>query len=147
MKEAEVKVTAMLTENQPKFHQFREHQRKGVQWPHSSAVRKEIESTGLVFRPMMIKRDRCLCETCEVEVSGWRAWHSPWAFHNYTRHKPEFMEKARKACASQPVVMVVLDDAKAQMASSKPPVPRFDGSIPETPATTILHTNPTATAR
>jgi hypothetical protein len=24
---------------------------------------------------MMIKRDRCVCDACGVEVSGWRPWH------------------------------------------------------------------------
>jgi hypothetical protein len=90
MKEAETRVTEMLTKNPQKFHAFRELQRKGVQWPHAPALRKEIERAGFVFRPMMIKRDRCVCETCSVEVSGWRPWHNPWSFHNYAKHPPSF---------------------------------------------------------
>jgi len=86
MREAEAKVTQMLTDNQAKFHAFRELQRLGVQWPHSAPARKEIEGAGFVFRPMMIKRDRCVCETCLVEISGWRPWQNAWAYHDYTRH-------------------------------------------------------------
>lgn len=123
MKEAEVKVTAMLTENQPKFHQFREAQRKGVPWPHTPSVRKDIEAAGLVFRPMMIKRDRCICETCQVEVSGWRAWQCPWAYHDYSRHLPNFLEKAIGACKHNTVVMVVLNDVKIRLAPPpRPPI-------------------------
>jgi hypothetical protein len=132
MKEAEVQVTALLTENQPKFHQFREHQRKGVQWPHSSAARKAIEAAGFVFRPMMIKRDRSICETCQAEVSGWRPWQCPWAFHDYSRHLPAFLEKARSACAANKVVMVVLDDAKARAKAAHSPAPSF--SLPPAPS-------------
>jgi len=76
MKEAESKVTDMLTRNQQKFQAFRELQRKGVQWMHSPELRRDIEAAGFVYRPMMIKRDRCVCETCGVEVSGWREWYS-----------------------------------------------------------------------
>jgi hypothetical protein len=90
MKEAETKVTDMLSKNPQKFHAFRELQRKGVQWPHSAALRREIERAGFVFRPMMIKRDRCVCETCGVEVSGWKPWHNAWSFHNYAKHPPSF---------------------------------------------------------
>lgn len=46
MKEAETKVTDMLTKNQQKFQAFRELQRKGVQWPHSADLRREIEAAG-----------------------------------------------------------------------------------------------------
>jgi hypothetical protein len=53
MKDAELKVTHMLTNNQQKFHQFREIQRRGVLWPHSPALRKEVEAAGFVFRPMV----------------------------------------------------------------------------------------------
>lgn len=83
MREAESKVTELLVSNQAKFQAFREQQRKGVGWPHSFELRKFIENAGFVYRPMMIKRDRCVCETCGVEVSGWRSWHNPFAFHNY----------------------------------------------------------------
>ncbi len=68
MREAEGQVTALLVQNQPKFRAFRELQRRGVQWPHSAELRAQIENAGFVYRPMMIKRDRCICETCGVEV-------------------------------------------------------------------------------
>lgn len=121
MKEAEAKVTDMLASNQIPFQGFRQLQRKGVQWPHSPELRHEIERAGFVFRPMMIKRDRyvsssssssfsfsspiisdvsvylysCVCETCGVEVNGWRPWHNPWSFHNYARHPPTFQPGVR----------------------------------------------------
>lgn len=90
MKEAETKVTEMLTKNPQKFYAFRELQRKGVAWPHSASLRLAIESAGFVFRPMMIKRDRCVCETCKVEVSGWKTYNNPMSFHNYAKHAPSF---------------------------------------------------------
>jgi Inhibitor of Apoptosis domain len=96
MKEAESKVTDMLARNQDLFQQFRALQRHGVQWPHSAALRRQIEDAKFVFRPMMIKRDRCVCETCGQEVNGWRPWHDPWHFHDYARHPPSF-----KALADQ----------------------------------------------
>jgi hypothetical protein len=132
MKEAENFVTAMLTENQPKFHAFRELQRKGVQWPHSPQARLQIEAAGFVYRPMMIKRDRCLCETCQVELSGFRPWQNVWAFHDYSRHSLQFLEKARLACASDTVVMVVLNEAKARLSRPKPPVPLFNDAPSKT---------------
>lgn len=90
MKKAETDVTYMLTHNPQKFHAFRELQRKGVQWPHSPQLRKEIESAGFVFRPMMIKRDRCVCEICNEEVWGWKSWDYPLSFHNYAKHPNTF---------------------------------------------------------
>jgi len=90
MKEAELRVTQMLTRNATRFAQFRELQKKGVAWPHSPTVRRDIEKAGFSFRPMMIKRDRCVCDVCNVEVSGWRPWHNPWLFHDYGRHPPTF---------------------------------------------------------
>ena len=86
MKDAEQTVTTMINSNPNKFAQFRELQSKGVAWPHSPQLRREIEAACFVFRPMMIKRDRCVCDTCGVEVSGWRAWHNPWTFHDLSRH-------------------------------------------------------------
>jgi len=87
MKEAEQKVTEMLSLNQKKFQQFREMQRRGVGWPHSAQLRGEVEAAGFSFRPMMIKRDRCVCDDCKVEVNGWKPWHNPLSFHNYDKHK------------------------------------------------------------
>jgi serine/threonine protein kinase len=72
MKEAESKVTTMLTNNRQKFAGFRDLQKRGVAWPHNSKLRREIEAAGFVFRPMMVKRDRCVCDQCGVEISGWR---------------------------------------------------------------------------
>jgi len=86
MQDCEVKVTALLTDNQAKFHAFRELQRQGVQWPHGAKVRAQIVSAGFVYRTMLIKRDCCICETCLVEISGWRPWHNAWALHDYSRH-------------------------------------------------------------
>jgi hypothetical protein len=86
MKDAELSVTTMIANNPGKFAQFRELQSKGVSWPHSPQLRRDIEAAGFIFRPMMIKRDRCVCDTCGVEVSGWRAWHDPWSFHDASRH-------------------------------------------------------------
>ena len=118
MKDAESKVTAMLTDNQARFQAFRELQRKGVQWPHSPAVRNEVENAGFAFRPMMIKRDRCICETCQVEVSGWRPWHNPWIFHDFAKHHPSFLERARSHCAHHRIALMLLDEAKSRLISS-----------------------------
>jgi hypothetical protein len=90
IKEAELRVTQMLTRNATRFAQFRELQKQGVAWPHGVLPRGDIEKAGFSFRPMMIKRDRCVCDTCLVEVSGWRPWDNPWLFHDYNRHPPEF---------------------------------------------------------
>lgn len=90
MKEAELRVTQMLTRNATRFAQFRELQKAGVAWPHSVEVRRDIERAGFTFRPMMIKRDRCVCDVCLVEVSGWRPWHNPMEFHDFARHPQSF---------------------------------------------------------
>lgn len=87
MKDAEHKVVEMLHANQERFQQFREMQRRGVAWPHSAQLRCEIEAAGFVYRPMMIKRDRCVCDDCGIEVNGWKPWHNPLSFHNYEKHK------------------------------------------------------------
>lgn len=57
----------------------------GIQWPHSPQLRRQIEFAGFVFRPKAIERDRCVCNTCGVEVSGWRLWHNPWTFHDWSK--------------------------------------------------------------
>ncbi len=97
MREAEAKVTELLVHNQKSFDEFRKLQRKGVQWPHSPQLRTQIESAGFAYRPMMIKRDRCICDKCNVEISGWRPWHDPWKYHNYDRHDAAFKDKAKQA--------------------------------------------------
>ncbi len=86
MQETERKVAEMLTRNPHRFHAYRELQRKGVPWPHSRRLKDEIKKAGFKFDPMMIKRDRCTCGICGVEVSGWRPWHNPNSFHNRLRH-------------------------------------------------------------
>lgn len=90
MKEAELRVTQMLTRNPTRFAQFRELQKKGVAWPHMPAVRQAAQQAGFSFRPMMIKRDRMVCDTCLVEVSGIRPWHDFWNMHDYGRHPSSF---------------------------------------------------------
>jgi serine/threonine protein kinase len=90
MNSCEYKVAELLTKNPQRFNQFRDLQKKGVQWPHSPDLRKEIEKAGFVFRPMMIKRDRCVCDVCGAEVSGWRPWHDPRNFHDYSRHPASY---------------------------------------------------------
>jgi hypothetical protein len=51
IKESESKVTSLLEKHPQKFNQFRELQRKGVQWPHSAELRREIERAGFSYRP------------------------------------------------------------------------------------------------
>ena len=120
MREAESKVTEMLVVNQNKFQAFRELQRKGVLWPHSMELRKQIESAGFAFHPMMIKRDRCICKTCDVEVSGWRSWHNPWSFHNYSRHDDSFRPPANWLRVDPPATAA--STATAATAASVPAV-------------------------
>jgi hypothetical protein len=38
-----------------------------------------------------VKRDRCVCETCGVEIAGWRPWNNPWQMHNLARHPKDFL--------------------------------------------------------
>lgn len=78
----------LINMNPTNFAKFRELQSRGVQWPHSPHLRRHIERAGFVFRPMMIKRDRCVCDACGVEVSGWRPWHNPWQHHDWSRRHP-----------------------------------------------------------
>lgn len=126
MNGCEEKVAELLAKNPQRFNHFRELQKKGVQWPHSPELRKEIEKAGFIFRPsmscavpsisftlalncirrfavrfplfcavlrsrsVMIKRDRCMCDVCGVEVSGWRPWHDPREFHDFSKHTAAF---------------------------------------------------------
>lgn len=85
--DAEKNVTEILEKNPQKFNAYRDLQKKGVQWFHSAAARLFVENNKYVFRPMMIKRDRCVCSECSAEVSGWRAWEDPNDFHDLTKHK------------------------------------------------------------
>jgi hypothetical protein len=109
MREAEAKVTELLVQNQKSFDEFRKLQRKGVQWPHSPELRMCIEKAGFAFRPMMIKRDRCICDQCHVEVSGWRPWHDPWKFHNYDRHDSAFKGKEKEKEKARNLMMELTD--------------------------------------
>ncbi len=93
MKECEERVAELLAKHPKRFEEFRELQKKGVQWPHSPEVREKVENEGLTFRPMMIKRDRCVCDTCGVELSGWRPWYNPRAFHDYSYHADSGLTK------------------------------------------------------
>ena len=120
MREVESKLTELLMANQNKFQAFRELQSKGVLWPHSMELRKQIESAGFAFRPMMIKRDRCVCETCGEEVSGWRSWHNPWSFHNYSRHDASFRPPVNWLRAAPPPTAA--STATAATAASVPAV-------------------------
>jgi hypothetical protein len=79
MNQAEKDVKAMLADNPKKFGDFRELQRKGISWPHSYAMRKIFEADGFTFMPIMIKRDRMVCEkACKADVSSFIAdCHDP----------------------------------------------------------------------
>jgi serine/threonine protein kinase len=96
IREAELKVTDLLKRNSQRFGAFRDLQKRGVQWPHSPRLRKDIESAGFVFKPMMVKRDRCVCEQCGIEICGWRPWHNPWQMHNLSKHSADFHERVSR---------------------------------------------------
>lgn len=104
MKQCEECVAELLAKNPQRFNHFRELQKKGVQWPHAPEVRREIERAGLAFRPMMIKRDRTVCDQCGVEVAGWRTWYKPSSFHDFSKHPHGFREavEAAEAPAAAP---------------------------------------------
>lgn len=123
MKEAEHKIVEMLHPNQERFQQFREMQRRGVGWPHSAQLRSEIEAAGFFYRPMMLKRDRCVCDECGVEVTGWKPWHSPLSFHIYERHKikppANLLHEPNSPAISQ---MVTEANRRHAMALAAPPV-------------------------
>jgi len=87
LKKAEQQVSILINQNPAAFAQYRETQSK-VPWPHTDHLRRVVERAGFVFRPMMVKRDRCVCDTCGVEVSGWRPWHNPWLFHDWSKNHP-----------------------------------------------------------
>lgn len=93
-KECETKVSEMLEKYPQKFNAYRDLQKKGVAWPHSKELRADLEKAGWIFSPMMIKRDRCFCSCCRVEMSGWRSWNKASDFHNKSVH-----EQAAKAAA------------------------------------------------
>jgi hypothetical protein len=47
-------VTDLLKRNAARFGAFRDLQKRGVQWPHASRLRKDIESAAFVYKPMMV---------------------------------------------------------------------------------------------
>jgi hypothetical protein len=96
LKAVQALVADMLNKNQQRFEQYRQLGRRGVQWPYSSEERNKWESAGFVFRPMMIKRDRMVCEGCGVEVSGLAPWAQLQYYHNYEKHGDGFKEKLAK---------------------------------------------------
>jgi len=109
LKTLEAKVAELLNVNAAQFQLFRESQRNGVQWPHSAAVRRCVEAAGFTYRPMMLKRDRCICETCGVEVYGWRPWHDPMSFHDFSKHPPSFTPPMLMSATSLSVSQFVTD--------------------------------------
>jgi serine/threonine protein kinase len=102
IRDAELKVTDLLKKNSVRFGLFRDLQKRGVHWPHTTRLRKDIESAGFVFKPMMVKRDRCICELCGMEVAGWRPWHNPWQMHNLVRHSADFHERVSRFGTAYP---------------------------------------------
>lgn len=84
---------------------------------HSLEVLNEAEGAGFTHHAMMIKKDRCVCDTCGVEVSGIRPWTSFWALHNYAKHDsnfgPEFaMAAARRLLVVESMTKVILLECK-----------------------------------
>jgi len=96
MKHAEAHVTELLKKNSARFGVFRDLQRRGVAWPHNALLRRDVEAAGFQFQPMMVKRDRCVCDTCGIEVSGWRPWFNPWHLHHLPRHDNAFAERVAR---------------------------------------------------
>jgi hypothetical protein len=88
LKNAEQQVSGLVNMDPSLFAKFRDLQSRGVQWPHSPQLRRHIERAGFIYRPMMIKRDRCVCDACGVEISGWRPWYNPWLFHDWSKRHP-----------------------------------------------------------
>jgi len=87
LKNCEIWEEELVAANQERYNFFRAlNAKRGVPWPHSPILRKEIEKNGFAFKPMSIKRDRCICDVCGSEVSGWRPWHNPRLLHDYDKH-------------------------------------------------------------
>lgn len=77
-------------------------------WPHSEALRKEIERAGFVVRQVSLtKIDRCVCETCGVEIFGLRPWHKPWDRHNKAKHTASSQPVATTSTANSAAVTSV----------------------------------------
>lgn len=132
--ECEKEVANFITAHNDLYTEYRQMQKKGVEWPHAKITRSQIEKGSLnnkdkskdpnskeslsksdndnsksdnkikidndksnsdkdktnndksdndnnhnsdqyAFTPMMIKRDRCSCYICGIEMSGFRPWH------------------------------------------------------------------------
>jgi serine/threonine protein kinase len=157
MRESEQKVTDLLKKNPQRFAAFRDLQRRGVQWPHSPALRREIEAAGFVFRPMMVKRDRCVCEVCGCEVSGWRPWHIPWQMHDLSRHPKAFQDRAKESIDAAKLT-IPSSSSSSSTSSSSPTIPMTpitikpsiamdlqSSSTPTLPETRLSTATPSAT--
>lgn len=131
MNSCEYKVAELLSKNPQRFNQFRDLQKKGVQWPHSLDLRRMIERAGFTFRPMMIKRDRTVCDTCGAEVSGHRPWYDIRTFHDYSKHAVQYkMEKLStplepNGCSINPIPMT-LDPALSAVVANPEQAKRMD---------------------
>jgi hypothetical protein len=121
-KEVEATVSDILRKNKNKFQEYRQRQRSGVSWPHSTAVRDRIEMCNFTYRPMMLKRDRCVCEVCGVEVYGWRPWHDPMSFHLYAKHPPAFQPVMLHAPSSIAVSQLVTEANQRTIPSTQQPI-------------------------
>lgn len=99
-KSAQVMVDKMLAKNPNRFKQFRELQKRGVSWPHSDELRKAIVKAGFRFGPMMVARDRCVCDTCEFELHA-RSWYDPRECHDYSKHPVSFEAELYQNSASK----------------------------------------------
>lgn len=86
------KIEKCLQVDGKRWDEYRDQERKEIMkkddWPHSVNIFNDIVKAGFDFRPMMTKRDRCACNTCNAEVSGWRPWMNPKNFHVAAKHQP-----------------------------------------------------------
>jgi len=86
VKSVEQQISTLM--DNPAFARFRVLLSRGVEWPHSPHLRRHIEQAGFKFRARVFERDRCVCDACGVEVFGWRTWHNPWLFHDWSKRHP-----------------------------------------------------------
>jgi len=71
IKSLDTLVVAMRTYNQAQFDAFTALQQKnGVVWPHAPVVLEVWTKGGFTQRPQSLIRDRMVCDTCYVQVSG-----------------------------------------------------------------------------
>ncbi|OAI48025.1 hypothetical protein AYO45_05365 [Gammaproteobacteria bacterium SCGC AG-212-F23] len=69
---------------------FDEFRKLSVSWPYAPALEKEIKKAGLVHSPMLLKRGRCVCTDCGIEIFGLMPWSNPWSLqklHNTLKHR------------------------------------------------------------